>query len=104
MKISREFHFDAAIGNGKDLHGHTYTLGVTLEGEVKENGMVLDFVKLKKIIKARVLDRLDHQNLSDVIDNPTAENLAEWISRELKKELPVSSIKLWVGEGKWVEV
>jgi 6-pyruvoyl-tetrahydropterin synthase len=35
---------------------------------------------------------------------PTAENIASWIFAELKKDLSLSSVKLWEGEGKWVEV
>ena len=103
-KICREFYFDAVKGTDKNLNGHTYKLEITLEDEIKDNGMVLDFVDLKRIIKVKVLDKLDHQNLNGIIENPTGENVAEWIKEQLKGEIPVKSIKLWVGEGKWVEL
>ncbi len=67
----------------------------------KEN--FLDFADLKKIVKAKVLDRLDHRNLDEIIENPTAENVAEWIKEQLREEIPLKSIKLWVGKWKWVE-
>ncbi len=79
MFLSKDFSFDAAHqltryhGKCERLHGHTYKLRVTVEGEVQENGLVLDFVILKKLVKERVIDRYDHQNLNDFFENPTAE-------------------------------
>lgn len=44
--------------------------------EVDENGMVVDFSLIKRMIK----DRVDHRMLNDVLDfNPTAENIARWV-------------------------
>ncbi len=66
------------------MHGHTYRLIVTLEGAVQSNGLVIDFVVLKRIVKKQVLDTLDHNVLNDVIDNPSAERIAVWIWDQLK--------------------
>ena len=33
----------------------------------------------------------------------TAEHIVEWIWEELEDALPLSSLKLWEGDGKWVE-
>ncbi len=49
------------------------------------------------------MDKLDHRELNKIVDNPTAENIVEWIHERLKDKLPLHSIKLWEGEGKWVE-
>ena len=56
------------------LHGHNWIIDVYLESEtVDSNGMVLDFTKIKELVK----DKLDHKILNDVLDfNPTAENIA----------------------------
>lgn len=90
MKITREFTFDSAhqltdyYGKCERMHGHTYRLQITLEGEVQENGMIIDFVLLKRIVKKHVLDILDHQVLNDILKNPSAENLVIWIWEQLK--------------------
>jgi 6-pyruvoyltetrahydropterin/6-carboxytetrahydropterin synthase len=109
MRMGRVFYFDAAHflpdykGKCEQLHGHTYTLEVVLEDEKKEDGMVLDFNELKNIIQERILDRLDHSNMNEIFENPTAENIVEWIFKELDEEIPLKSVRLWEGRGKWVE-
>lgn len=67
------------------LHGHNWIITVHCESDsLDENGMVIDFQTIKKIIHGK----LDHQNLNEVFDfNPTAENIAYWISEEINKEL-----------------
>lgn len=42
------------------LHGHNYGVSVKVKGDIGQNGMVMDFVKLKKAIK-EVMDELDHK-------------------------------------------
>ncbi|MFH1101078.1 MAG: 6-carboxytetrahydropterin synthase QueD [Methanobacteriota archaeon] len=110
MKIGKEFYFDAAHhlphhqGKCKNLHGHTYKLEVVVEDKVKKDGMVIDFAVLKTVVQSEVLEKLDHQELNSVMDNPTAENIVSWIVERLQDKLPLHSIKLWEGEGKWVEM
>lgn len=93
MYLRREFKFDAAHnlinyhGKCEKLHGHTYRLAVTLKGEPDSEGMVFDFVELKKIVEELVLSRLDHAYINDVIPQPTAEYIAAWIFRVLDEPL-----------------
>ncbi len=88
--VSREFKFDAAHKvvdyNGKceNLHGHTYFLKVTIRGELKNSGMVLDFAILKKEVN-KIVDQLDHKYLNDLFENPTTEHVAIFIFEKLKK-------------------
>lgn len=109
MRLCREFHFDAAHricgykGPCERLHGHTYKLEVTIEGKVKGDGMVMDFSRMKDVVEAEVLDRLDHGELNSIVKNPTAEKIVEWIVGRLRGKLPLHSIRLWEGEGKWAE-
>jgi 6-pyruvoyltetrahydropterin/6-carboxytetrahydropterin synthase len=110
MKVAREFYFDAAHylpdykGKCERMHGHTYKLEVVVDGKQGKGGMVLDFNELKKVVNERVIEKLDHADLNEMFPTPTAENIAAWIFSELKAELKLSSVKLWEGEGKWVEV
>ena len=108
MRIGREFNFDASHflpdykGKCERVHGHTYRLIVEVGGEPKDDGMVMDFSKLKDIVNESIIEKLDHSNLNDLFENPTAERIAGWIFKELEKKIPVSSIKLYEGIGKWV--
>lgn len=59
----------------KNLHGHNWILTVYLRSETLENGMVYDFTEIKKLVKSR----LDHKNMNDYIEQPTAENIAKYV-------------------------
>ena len=48
-----------------------------------EAGMVVDFAKLKKGVESEVIDKLDHTLLNNTVENPTCENLLEWIWKAL---------------------
>lgn len=44
------------------LHGHSYIVRLRLEGDIGEEGMIMDFVVLKKKLK-EMIDELDHKTL-----------------------------------------
>lgn len=85
-------HFDAAHylpnykGKCSNVHGHRWEVEIKVTGEKKSNGMIIDFVELKKALN-EVLDELDHQLLNDILENPTAENLAEYIFEKLQTKI-----------------
>ncbi len=89
MLVTKEFTFDSAhflpnyYGKCERMHGHTYKLQVTVDGAVGENGLVIDFVILKRIVKKKVLDKLDHQLINDTVEVASAENLTIWIWDQL---------------------
>jgi 6-pyruvoyltetrahydropterin/6-carboxytetrahydropterin synthase len=114
MKLGMITEFDAAHslpgyqGKCARLHGHTYQVEMVVEGDVGENGFVIDFYQLKNILTA-VLQDLDHNCLNDILPNPTAETIAQWISERLKKDMETTSVrlfslKLWEGKNKWVMI
>lgn len=53
----------------KNWHGHNFELFVTVKGEVNaDTGFVVNLKDLAKIIKEKVIDKLDHQNLNLDVD------------------------------------
>ena len=73
----------------KRLHGHNYRLVVTLNGKIDpRTGMIVDFDELKAVVESRVLSRLDHSYLNEILELPTAELVTLWIWDELIESLP----------------
>ncbi|MBQ6684243.1 MAG: 6-carboxytetrahydropterin synthase [Bacteroidales bacterium] len=66
-----------------NLHGHNWNITIYCKSkELDKNGMVVDFSK----IKSKIVDKLDHQIVNDVIGmNPTAENIARWCQQQVPK-------------------
>ena len=107
MLITRRLEFDAGhristhTSQCRHLHGHRYVIEVTLLGNiiaeegVPEQGMVMDFSEIKRIVREQIVDPCDHaflvyKNDTMVVDflrslenhktvildsQPTAENL-----------------------------
>ena len=102
-KISMDFGFSAAHhlpmskGRCEKVHGHNYKLRVTLAGEPDpRTGMIMDFYALQEVVEKRVISELDHTNLNDLLENPTAELIAAWIWRRLEEDLPeLFELILW---------
>ncbi|HZK85693.1 MAG TPA: 6-carboxytetrahydropterin synthase QueD [Desulfosporosinus sp.] len=109
FQVCVQTHFDAAHfirnydGNCAKLHGHRWDVVVCIEGRKLDHlGMLVDFSAVKKSIKT-ILNLLDHSLLNDLPSfdltgvNPTAENLAQVIFTELKKDLVLTEKRLaWV--------
>ena len=108
MKLGLTEHVDCAHflpGHSKcgQLHGHTYTVEVVIEGEAS-GGMVLDFADLRAGIRA-VLQRYDHRNWNDFLDYPSVENICDRLRCDLKEALRFPfTIRVYEGSGKWAEM
>ena len=111
MLVSKIFTFDSAHqlpnykGSCERLHGHTFKLIVTLEGDVdKKTGMVFDFLELKRIVDEKVIAKLDHNYLNEIIKNPTCENILIWICEQLKSEQKLKKLTLYESEDSFCEL
>jgi 6-pyruvoyltetrahydropterin/6-carboxytetrahydropterin synthase len=96
-------------GQCKNLHGHTWQVAVTLAGESLNGiGVMADFVEMKRHLQS-ILEKLDHACLNDLeffkVNNPTAENLAQYIYREYKALIaPLRLVKVQVWESDKADV
>lgn len=88
LTITRKLEFDAGHripdhkSQCRNLHGHRYTLEITLVGEVIEqegnsdNGMIMDFSDVKALAKQHLVDVWDHAFLVYAKDAPVRDFLA----------------------------
>lgn len=103
--IRTEFYFEAAhqlnlsyLSKCENLHGHSYKCAITItnnDDELNKDGMIVDFVEFKKIIKEKIEDRLDHKFLNDIFgeQNSTAEFMSKWIAEQINEGLKEKDIK-----------
>jgi 6-pyruvoyltetrahydropterin/6-carboxytetrahydropterin synthase len=79
------------------MHGHNYRMFVAMEGAVDpRTGMVADFGRIQAIVQEHVLARVDHRTLNDILENPTAENIARWVYEVLAPHLPgLAEVRLY---------
>ena len=104
IKLIRSFsaahrlpHYDGPCHN---LHGHTWKAVFIIEGPVQQDGMVCDFKVIKKLLD----DQLpDHRFLNDEVENPTAENLAQYLFKKAgeilaEKGLKLKTLEIWESE------
>ena len=93
-------------GKCESLHGHNYSVEMVVEGETLtlDTELVVDFTGLKKELRTE-LALIDHVNLNEYPPfdtvNPSSENLARYIYRNMKArlaEMPIRLYSVTVGE------
>ncbi len=107
-RIAKDFRWEMAHrlpnhnGGCRNVHGHSYRMWVELTGEPDDQGMVMDYFDLKKMVDP-LISEIDHAFLCDLSDTlivnflessglkavyvdfpTTAENLAKWFFDRLK--------------------
>ena len=108
LTITKLFEFEAAHflpdykGLCKNLHGHTFHLEVTIRShsETLDQGMILDFSLLKKIVEEEIIFKYDHSFINDLVENPTSEVLVKLIAVALRErfeytDLVLHKVVLW---------
>ncbi len=97
-------HFSAAHalkgypGDCARLHGHNWIIEVYIQcQELNAIGIGVDFRDIKQTVK-EVLSELDHSNLNELQAfkevNPTSENIAKYLYKEIGKRFSSSMIKV----------
>jgi len=97
MRIFKEFLFEAAhhLPQSFDpdhpnhrLHGHSFRVRATLEGQPDVQGLLLDLGVVTEHLNV-VRSKLDHRYLNEIsgLENPTLENISIWIWNALKSDL-----------------
>jgi 6-pyruvoyltetrahydropterin/6-carboxytetrahydropterin synthase len=88
LTITRKLEFDAGHripdhkSQCRNLHGHRYTLEITLAGKVisqegsSDNGMIMDFSDVKALAKQHLVDPWDHAFIAYARDTVVLEFLA----------------------------
>jgi 6-pyruvoyltetrahydropterin/6-carboxytetrahydropterin synthase len=103
-QISVEQHFDAAHflrgyrGKCEAMHGHRFRVVMKIEtSSLDDIGLAYDFVELKEYLSG-VISKFDHTCLNNVPPfdqiNPSSENIAATIYKELKPKLAKAPISL----------
>jgi 6-pyruvoyltetrahydropterin/6-carboxytetrahydropterin synthase len=97
LRLERSFRFEAAhflprVPPGHKcarLHGHSYQIEVSIEGEIDDRGWVMDFAEIDEHV-APLVRMLDHQVLNEIdgLSNPTSELLAMWLWQRIALGLP----------------
>lgn len=94
IRVTKFFAFEMAHalagynGDCRNIHGHSYRLFVTLRGMPlqqlghPQDGMVMDFSHLKKLVKEKVLDTYDH---ALVLNATTASQVIAELSKHYQK-------------------
>lgn len=68
----------------KRIHGHSYKIRVTCEGEADpRTGWVIDYADIKQVFDDKVHWRCDHKNINDIVGFSTSENFAKWIYEQM---------------------
>lgn len=106
FELMIEDTFDAAHalrgyeGPCENLHGHTWKVQIHLQGKkLNRIGLLEDFKIIKQELKD-VLAEFDHKLLNETKpfteDNPSSENLAKYIFKELKKnKKSLTKVTVW---------
>ena len=98
--------------NNPNYHGHNYELIVKLVGEPDTaTGYVYDLKLLSDLIRSTVIDRFDHRNLNEDLEefrnlNPTAENIVVVIYKILRTKIDPKydlHVRLYETERNFVE-
>lgn len=88
MKIAKEFRWEMGhrlpehFGLCKNIHGHSYRMILNVEGELNQQGMIIDYYDLDKIINP-IIQMLDHSFMVNENDIDVLEFLNKLNSKKV---------------------
>ena len=91
MKVAKEYRWEMGHrlpfhdGGCRNLHGHSYRMEIELEGGRDENGMVIDYYEVDKIIEP-IIEELDHAFMVNINDKELLDTLKKLDSRRVEVE------------------
>ncbi len=99
MELRKSFQFEAAHllpllpkrHKCRRLHGHSFAVEIAVAGDCDPKlGWLMDYADLSQAFRP-IWEKLDHRYLNEIrgLENPTSENVAVWIWRRLKPQLPL---------------
>ena len=120
-RVTKIFTFEAAhklekgyLGKCSKLHGHSYKVEATFEGEeLDQYDMLVDFARIKCLANKYVIDKYDHTVLNDSLTvctfndrlNPTAEVMAKRffqsfedaisVKETRERDVHVTKVRVW---------
>jgi 6-pyruvoyltetrahydropterin/6-carboxytetrahydropterin synthase len=113
ITITRRYHFEAAhwlplvaeTHKCHRLHGHNYEIEVTVSKPLQDDGFLIDFWELDKIVQP-IIDTIDHRCLNDIqgLSNPTAELIGMWFIDKLASHGIVSAMRVYETKDCWADV
>jgi len=98
VRLTKTFTFEMAHalynydGKCRNIHGHSYKLEVTIIGQPKaapgqpDDGLLMDFGDLKKLVNSTVVDVFDH---ALVMQNNYDQSLTEQLNRHFSRMIYV---------------
>jgi 6-pyruvoyltetrahydropterin/6-carboxytetrahydropterin synthase len=111
ITITRRYHFEAAHWlphvtpehRCRRMHGHNYELEVTVKQPLGDDGFLMDFWDLDKVVQP-LLDRIDHRCLNDIdgLQNPTAELISAWFLYRLERH-GVFAVRVYETKDCWAD-
>jgi 6-pyruvoyltetrahydropterin/6-carboxytetrahydropterin synthase len=106
FEVKVENHFSSAHhllnykGKCENIHGHNWTVEVTVRGsELDKSNILVDFKVLKKAL-SEVIEYLDHKDLNELEEfkneSPSSEFIARLIYHKLKEQFEgISRVDIW---------
>jgi 6-pyruvoyltetrahydropterin/6-carboxytetrahydropterin synthase len=99
VELIKSFQFEAAhllprlpkSHKCRRLHGHSFKVDIVVAGECNSHlGWLVDYAVISRVFQP-IWKKLDHRYLNEIpgLENPTSENLAVWIWRRLKPQMPL---------------
>lgn len=73
-----------------NIHGHSFVITLKMVGSQQpQTGWVRDYHEINETAQG-VLREIDHRLLNEVpgLENPTTENLTQWLYEKLRKPIP----------------